>query len=292
MFSEKGPERKWYWTPPGHFNLWERQAKIFRHLLPLNQRTPEVNTPLTRLVGSAFPLPRSPDYVFFSYRGTNRQGCPQVRPRRPTHVLEAHLARPLPSAPSAFRGKPSPCVRTHQRAFYRQTDSHCRDMLSSIKAVWNNTDSPASFKAHHVFMNGPASSFALPVGIGGSEALPPKQGGNAGHPHKSWQHTGSRQPVVTGHASLGSLWDSAWAFLICNNAFEGLPTLRWDEMTDYPEVVPELESFWAAADSARWKHSVAWIHGFCPHHRIPGMPFSGPSQDHLTAACEVNELYT
>ena len=91
------------------------------HLLPLNQRTPEVNTPLTRLVGSAFPLPRNPDYVF-SYRGTNRQGCPHVRPRRPTHVLEAHLARPLPSAPSAFRGKPSPCVRTHQRAFYWQTD--------------------------------------------------------------------------------------------------------------------------------------------------------------------------
>ena len=165
-------------------------------------------------------------------------------------------------------------------------------MLSSIKTVWNNTDSPASFKAHRVFMNGPASSFALPVGIGGSEALPPKRGENAGHPHESWRHTESRQPFVTDlppHGPSGILPELFWSVTIPLKAYQRLGEMKW-------LITLKFYLHWSLSERlpipARWKHSVAWIHGFCPHHRIPGMPFSGPSQDHLTAACEVNELYT
>ena len=101
-------------------------------------------------------------------------------------------------------------------------------------------------------MNGPASSFALPVGIGGSEALPPKRGENAGIHTRAG---GTRNPASPSSRTclLTVPGDSAWAFLICNNPFEGLPTLRWDEMTDYPEVLSALESFWAAADSGPLK---------------------------------------
>lgn len=68
-------------------------------------------------------------------------------------------------------------------------------VLPSIKTVGDSTDSPASFKAHRAFMNGPASH-SLSLSVPGVGALPPKRGENAGHAHESWRHAESCQPVV------------------------------------------------------------------------------------------------
>lgn len=49
-------------------------------------------------------------------------------------------------------------------------------------------------------------------------------------------------------------------------------------MTDYLEVLFSGEAFWPAADRSHVALGGMNSLGFCPHHCIPGMPFTGLSK--------------